>query len=329
MMLTINIAELMEEDWGQGIRLFPKKTSCQIEVPTRFRGDGNWDADRCWADIEAGAVREMGLRLDFARAARVKPGFYAQVRDYMAQSYVEELGTDVLAHFEVKVSSEARAGESATVDLTGRETGEKIKALAYRDKDENLDCQDVIDALEKGLQKRFYWRTGQKLFSAAQREAICKKLNEKVEFKKYTYKYSYRFYIEQDTHIPIAGVFSKGEYEIWGSIFISNNKLKIFAEAYTKAKDEGVTPYFYMTVSLLKYGKVVDSKGLDPGIRMDSLYPGRNIRMGVAYFNLEPASKFIEYELKIKTGYAYTLAEGKGWSKVARRNIPIEVVEVK
>ena len=327
-MLTINITELMEEDWGQGIRLLPEKTSCQIEVPTRFRGDGNWDADRCWADIEAGAVREMGLRLDFARAARVKRGFFALVRDYVAQEYVEELGTDVLAHFEVSVSYGAGAGASATVDLTWRETGEKIKALVYRDKDGKLDCHEMIDALEKGLQKKFYWNTGKKLFSAAQREAICKKLNEKVEFKKYTYKSSYGFHIEQATIIPIAGVLGKGEYDVWGSIRVTNNKLKISAEADTKAKDEGGIPFFYMTVRLLKNGLVVDSKGLDRRIRVDSLHVG-HIRMGVAYFDLEPASKFTEYELKIETGYQYSHPEGNPMSQRAIKIIPIEIVEAK
>ena len=267
--------------------------------------------------------------MDFALAARMKPNFYALVRDYMAQSYVQKLGADLLDHFEVSVSYGAGAGVSATVDLTLRETGERIKAQVYRDKDGNLDCHEMIDALEERLKKKFYWNTDQRLYSTAEREAICKELKGKADFKKYTYKRKHDFYIKQDTNIPKAGVFRKGDYEIWGSIFISNNKLKIFAEAYTESKDEGVTPYFYMTVSLLKYGNVVDSKGLDPGIRMDSLYPGRNIRMGGAHFNLEPASKSIEYELKIKSGYAYTLAGGKGWSKVARRNVPIEVVEVK
>ncbi len=323
--LNINLSELLESDWGQGVILLPEKRSCQFDVPVTFRGDGKWDADRCWANIEAGAVREMGLRLDFARAARMKPNFYALVRDYMAQEYVAEMGTNVLDHFEVSVSYGAGAGAAGKVELILTETGSKLSFRCGRDQKGNIDCNCVLDAIERHLQKMFYLNGGKSLLSAEQREAICAGVRASAP-PIYHYKEYTEFWISEMDDLKKQGVGPHSSFSVKGSFTIRNNRLTITASGDTAAKNLGGIPRFNMTVYLMKKNKLVASKGMNKRVPVLSVKDGR-YDMGVAYFDFEPPDPENKYSLRIDTGYQFESTSGNPWSSVATKMIPIEITE--
>ncbi|MFH2126417.1 MAG: hypothetical protein ABIK12_07855 [Pseudomonadota bacterium] len=311
---------------GQKVSLLPEFEPEPIEVKVDLTHDENGclDFDSVLRTLERAAQEHWGLHLPLLPGAKQDAGFMNQVKQAIIDDTILVL-PDILETFDFY--PEGLTGEMIPCHIPVKMKGSSMVASIWGCVGEGggYDLGGLVNDLEDSYREMLFLPAGYKVFGDSQRNAIrangtkwIEKLKEeyrnhladKYGYSKeleYRYKEIKTYIFTTKSVVFMEGKLPHGSFTLSGYIFIRNNKLQMDVMGETALLGPPAVIAWNGTITLLKNGAPVASKGLRMPTEK-SIWPGANsgkVPVGEVSFQLEPPNPRDRWQLKFNVGYFY------------------------